>query len=181
MRPGFLILLNSGVTADRKYRGCPQRRWRTLRSDEPSCHPADLRNLLATRYHHRPHAWGNVQQPCRQVPAPRCPTTAPAPIPYALSGFRRDFCVWHYLGLFPDGGGSEFMLLVSCFIHGCIIIDSSIKKDTRAKTAQEGKILRIGIRNPDRCPIVCPAVVCYSVPAIVDYLRLRSFLRFCRL
>jgi len=58
---GFSISLNNGVITNRKHRGRSERPWRTFRSDEPSCHHADLRALLATWFRHRPHAWRGVQ------------------------------------------------------------------------------------------------------------------------
>ena len=61
MRLIFSILLNNCVIADREHCGYSQCPWRTFRSDESSCHAANLRPLLASRHRHRPYAWGRVQ------------------------------------------------------------------------------------------------------------------------
>lgn len=77
----------------------------------------------------------------------------------------------------------SFLLLAFCGVlySQCIIIDPPIKEGTRSKTIQEAKVLRIGTRDPCCCSAICPATICYSVPAVIDYIWLRPILRFCRL
>ena len=109
MSPCIQILPNNGVITNRKHRGRPQHPCRTLRSYEPSRHLANLRTLLATWYRHRSHAWRDVQQPRRQISAPRYPSVSSVPVSYALHGCCCLFCSWLHAGFFPVGGGSEFL------------------------------------------------------------------------